>query len=106
MSPDTPYIPDPSVLFEYTFRNRIYKHYMCKVCGCEVYNYGIRPEPVNGSRESFGINAALLNGIGEFVQDVYGLSYEVMGDRKGARMKGIFRDPADRLEEPRYRLHL
>ena len=56
-------------------------------------------EAENGTNGGWGINAALLNDIGIYMDDVHGL--------KGAPGKlDIMRDPADALEEPRYELKL
>ena len=126
-SPETPYIPDPALTFVYTFYRHANKHIMCKICGCEVHEYSARPahdprptegvsadilekrEPWqgdNGMNGSFGLNASLLNDAREYLGDVHGLKEEDAKGKMGKRMNGMFRDPADRLEEPRYVLNL
>ena len=60
----------------------------------------------NGVNGSYGLNASLLNVAREYLGDVHGLKEEDAKEKMGKRMDGMFRDPADRLEEPRYQLNL
>lgn len=98
-------MPDPSLLFEYTFHTGMNNHYMCKTCGVEVNERAEAFEKgaAQGSDVPFtyGLNGALLNDMGEYIGDFHGMKEE-----KGKRMKGMNRWEGDRLEEPRYQLKL
>ncbi|KAK8849369.1 hypothetical protein IAR55_004701 [Kwoniella newhampshirensis] len=124
-SSDTPYIPAEGLLTRYTFGKGQNGHYSCKTCGCHVFEYAPRPvqdprptegisaerlaarppwTPENGHNGSFGVNAALLNDIGDYLEDASGLNSDMKregNERKYAKLGGLERDADYRYVEPR-----
>jgi hypothetical protein len=118
-----PYEPAAELLTEYRFASKTNAHYMCQTCGCHVFEYGARPvddprppeaqgkepwAPENGWNGSFGLNIALLNDAGAYLEDVHGLGvdYNPEEDTKGVVLKGLIRDRVGKKEEPVYTLRL
>lgn len=130
-SSETPYTPQQSLIYKYTFLSKVNGHHMCKSCGCEIFEYGDRPDkdprPTEGVSEEeiskrepweahngwngfCGLNIALLNVAGEYLNDVHGVKEESGKEGSGKEgiktLPGINRTPEDRSEEPRYKLRL
>lgn len=125
-SAEETYLPPADLVNEYGYMQKRNLHYMCKNCGVQVYEYAPRPvhdprpkdapleviakrkpwEQENGYNGGFGFNAMLFNDIGEYLRDAQCLPEGKEGDKGTKRLKGLFRDPADITEEPRYILKL
>jgi hypothetical protein len=126
-SPSKPYLPDPSLITEYTFGKGVNIHYVCKSCGCQLFEYTARPvedprpasaksagtpwEAENGSNGSFAFNFALLNDAGKYFKDVHGIGPDGktqigLGKGEASVLKGLDRDNEWRFKEPQYMLRL
>jgi hypothetical protein len=117
-----PYEPAPGLLAKHTFNTNENAHFVCTTCGCHVFEYCTRPAddprppqarktpwgPENGWNGSFGLNVALLNDAGTYLEDVHALGADLATEegRKGVVLKGLEREAWPRTDEPVYKLRL
>lgn len=106
--------PNP-LLVRYTFGpNHANAHYVCSKCGCQVYEYRhLDPgQDKKGMDGDFGLNAALLDCVNEYLGDVLGVTspnspVDTRYAKKGwKRLSGLMRTTEDRDTEPRYQVRL
>lgn len=108
--------PPSDLVIEYGFGKKGNLHYMCKSCGCQIYEYRPRAESdsrntsikgwekEDGSNGDFGLNVALFSDASDYLGDVQGLK-EHEG-HKGKKLGGLQRDDVTKGKEPLYELKL
>ena len=111
MSPSTPPTRPtrtsrfPPSLERYTFGAHQNGHYICKVCGCEIFERDVDKE---GTAEgTMGLNLMLLNDIGEWFDEAQGLFAQGKEKPKGpSRWGTLERSVGEKEREPKYALLL
>ena len=99
-------MPDTSKLIEYGWGPKENLHYMCRQCGCQVYEYRAndvqRPKPED---QEIGLNIALLTDAGEYLGDILGLD-RAQEEYKGKKLGGLQKGEDWATREPVYKLRL